>query len=213
MPVEGAALPIWSVQRSQVRLGVGGEISKIKRLKKSQKKGGFGVDLPSGFWALMVTCLLFCYNLAWNSGLVAHESRDSHLSTCRRELGFQEKLKLSLNLWSNYTSWQHQVSSTTDTRGVTPGVMKTHFLPEINLFMGESAQLLPMAEKYLLYLEDGQGYWADSKDASFTFQCSRWKITSPTLFAIEKKLFSYVVCAVWSKKRPHSLWLLWMSGW
>lgn len=29
----------------------------------------------------------------------------------------------------------------------------------------------------------------------------------------KKKLFSYVVCAVWLKKRPHSLWLLWTSGW
>lgn len=40
----------------------------------------------------------FCYSLLRNSGLVAHESWDSHLSARRRELGFHKKQKLPCNL-------------------------------------------------------------------------------------------------------------------
>lgn len=38
----------------------GKKMSKVKRVKKSQKKkGGLGVDLPSGFRVLRVVCLCF----------------------------------------------------------------------------------------------------------------------------------------------------------
>lgn len=40
----------------------------------------------------------FCYSLLRNSGLVAHESWDSHLSTHRRELRFRDKQELPCNL-------------------------------------------------------------------------------------------------------------------
>lgn len=136
------------------------KISKIKRLQKSQKeKAGFGVDLPSGFWALRVTCLWVFATASWETQVWLHAKAEIPTSAHTvGSWGFETSRNYRAT-WNKTT----RVGNTELVAPLTPGELHRGWLSPTSCFKSiirrESAQLLPMAEKYsLLHLKDGQGH-------------------------------------------------------
>lgn len=164
--------------------------------------------LVSEFWGLRVSVFFL-------------EPLEKLRTGCTRKLRFPPQHRLSGAGISRKEEISVQlVSSNIElTAPLTPGELHWGWLRPTSclksIYLGENPLSCFLWLKNTAHPKGGRGHWADSKDADFTLQSSRWKITSPTLFLpLKKNLFSYVVSSVWlKKKRPHSLWLLWTSGW